>query len=54
MRHKYSMPTMEDIPNFVTVPVELEAFTSQANTCIDPAVYVHTPEDNQRIDDEDS
>lgn len=48
------MPTMEDVPNFVTVPVELEAFTSQANTCIDPAVYVHTPEDNQRIDDEEA
>ena len=43
---------MEEVPNFVTTPVELEAILNPDNKCVDPAVYVQTPQDNEKIDEE--
>ena len=48
------MATMEDVPNFVTVPVELEEILNPDGKCVDPAVYVQSPEDNKKIDDLDT
>ena len=48
------MATMEDVPNFVTVPVELEEILNPDGKCVDPAVYVQSPEDNKKIDDEEA
>ena len=48
------MPTIEDVPNFVTVPVELEEIRNPDGKCVDPVVYVQSPNDNEKIDDEEA